>query len=498
MSERYEFAPLEKTGLFSGISPRQTIAAAITLALAFSALQMLGSSAGLLAALLILVAGFAAITRPVFGRPAVEWTDIALRFLLRSKTGKAHYRAAGPQIGHVEVLGEEVVAPVDLPDELSSIEILGVPHKGHELGVVFDQDQRTYSATLSVTATAFALLDPDAQAQKLAAWSAVISDLAREDSPVSRMQWVERTLPANQEELVDYLREEHDPEIDIQDPPPVMRSYLSLLDQAANVQQQHELLLTLRIDTTNRRVRRMAKNLGSGHDGYCALLLRELEAFSRSLERADVKVIGALRPRALAGVLRSAYDPYDESIDPAGDVDPATIGPMEGHARWDAYATDGALHVTYWISEWPRVSVGPTFFSPLLLGTSATRAIGVTVEPVAPLRAMRRAEAAATSELADEELRASKGFRTVARTRRRQQAITAREEELANGYAEVRFAGFITVTAKSSRELDAACAEVEHAAQQSRLSLRRLSGQQDEAMTFAMPLARGLKGEMFT
>jgi hypothetical protein len=64
---------------------------------------------------------------------------------------------------------------------------------------------------------------------------------------------------------------------------------------------------------------------------------------------------------------------------------------------------------------------------------------------------------------------------------------------LADGHAEFRYAGFVTVSGQDADELERSCAEVEHAAQQARLELVRLYGQQTEAFTFTLPLGRGLR-----
>ena len=53
---------------------------------------------------------------------------------------------------------------------------------------------------------------------------------------------------------------------------------------------------------------------------------------------------------------------------------------------------------------------------------------------------------------------------TTARIRRRQQAASRREEELADGHAEMRFAGYVAVSAPSAEELERSESEVEHAA----------------------------------
>jgi hypothetical protein len=121
------------------------------------------------------------------------------------------------------------------------------------------------------------------------------------------------------------------------------------------------------------------------------------------------------------------------------------------------------------------------------------RAIAVTIEPISPLKAIREVEAARTTDTADRELRGRMGFMETARRKRQTDAVERREEELADGHAAVRFAGYVTVSARTPEELERHCSEVEHAAQMARLELLRLYGQQDQAFTYTLPLCRGLQ-----
>jgi len=51
----------------------------------------------------------------------------------------------------------------------------------------------------------------------------------------------------------------------------------------------------------------------------------------------------------------------------------------------------------------------------------------------------------------------------------------------------------VTVSAADPPALGLACAEIEQTARQSGLELRRLYGQQLDAFTWTLPLARGLR-----
>jgi hypothetical protein len=212
-------------------------------------------------------------------------------------------------------------------------------------------------------------------------------------------------------------------------------------------------------------------------------------------------VVGALRPGMLASAIRIAYDPWSRpglarlaAADPDRDgLDEGAAWPVGTETSWGSYRTDGAVHATYWIASWPRTDVGAAFLSPLLMHAQIVRAISVTIEPIAPIKAIREAEASRTSDMADRELRSRLGFIETARRRKLAEAAAQREEELADGHAAVRFAGYVTVTARSGEELSRQCADAEHAAQMARLELLRLYGAQEEAFTYTLPLCRGLR-----
>jgi hypothetical protein len=51
----------------------------------------------------------------------------------------------------------------------------------------------------------------------------------------------------------------------------------------------------------------------------------------------------------------------------------------------------------------------------------------------------------------------------------------------------------VSVHAPDRESLDLACAEAEHAAQAAHVELRRLFGRQREALSWTLPLARGLR-----
>jgi hypothetical protein len=272
-----------------------------------------------------------------------------------------------------------------------------------------------------------------------------------------------------------------------------------LLEAAAPVTQEHEVLIALQIET--RRGGRELKRFGGGDEGAARLLLREAENLAKRLTSAEISVFGLLRPRQYAEVIKDAFDPFGHQArrraaigEPEREgVDPLLMGAQAEQASWSTYRSDSAFHATYWVSAWPRSEVGATFLAPLLMQSAAVRTVSVTIEPVPYSRAMRKAEMATTQNLAEEIERQRQGFITTARDRRQQEAISSREDELAEGFAEVRVAPFITVSAAGAEELEHASANVEHGAQLSRLELQRMYGEQDAGFANTLPICRGLR-----
>ena len=83
-----------------------------------------------------------------------------------------------------------------------------------------------------------------------------------------------------------------------------------------------------------------------------------------------------------------------------------------------------------------------------------------------------------------------RGFRVRAQHRRAESEVLAREAELVAGYAELRYAGFLTVTAFDQESLDEQSADWEQVAAQCGVELRALDGQHDLGVAVALPLGR--------
>jgi hypothetical protein len=484
----YRFGPRETRGVLLGLRAGQ-LALLLTGAVAVVGGLAVGPL-GTLAGVAVLMVTASAALVPVAGRTAEQWLPALTAYLLSRLTsgGRTLFRPRR------RITAGEPVA-LGLPGPLGRLVMIEPKADGgRTIGVIRDPSAGTLTAVAAVRGSTFALADAADKDRRLAAWGALLAGVARDGSPVRRLGWLERTLPDPGDALERFWAEAGG-----KGSATAAASYRSLIEAATPVTQAHETHLVVQLDES--RTRRSVRLTAGDADGGTAALMRELAAVQEQLLRAGLELAGWLPPRALAAVVRTSYEPgvsralarrTDGDGDGAG-VDVAAAGPTATENAWAHYRTDDAWHATYWISEWPRLPVGADFLAPLLLTTSCRRTVAVVAEPLDPRRAARQARAARTAELANAALRARVGQVTTERTRTEAADVEEREAELVAGHAAYRFSGYITVSGRSLQELEDGCGQVEHAAHRAFLELRRLYGQQDEAFTFTLPLARGLR-----
>jgi hypothetical protein len=448
---RYRFGPRDRGGALAGWRAGQILTVALGLVVGVLILRAETNVAGVGVAVLILAACGAMATWPVAGRTGDQWLPVVVRWGTR-RLGPGGLRRM---------------------DALCGLRVLSVG--SHGMGVVHDRRGRTLTAGLSVRGRGFALLGPDEQDGRVAGWSSVLATLAREGSLIRRVQWMAASFPDQGHGVRDYLADHASAERTSA----CVASYEALLSEIDADACTHDVVLTVQV--------RLTKSVEIAG----AVLQRELASLARLLPDADIEVNRILTADDFVTRLMRTYEPEPA---PAGGTTASTDPwPMAMEEEWARVRVDGLLHATFWVAEWPRTDVRSDFLAPLLLG-SARVTLSVVMEPLGPEKAVRKVEASRTADLADAELRRRGGFMSTARHARESEVLVRREAELADGHASFRYSGFITVTAASDSEMDAACDVVQHATSQARLVIRRLYGDQASAYTCTLPLARGLAG----
>jgi hypothetical protein len=499
---RYQFGPLERRGVLLGLQGGQLATLGGAGALALLALHAVSGPAGALLAGALVLSAIPAALLPVDGRPLEAWLPLLAGYGLRRLRGRRRFRSHPHLAGHLVTMradGDvvEALPPEERPAHLRELRILEID-AGREapVGVIKDVRQHTYVGVLRVRGRSFNLLDAAGQAAAVQGWATILAGYALASSPVSRLQWIERTLPDDGRRIARRFEERTAPDA----PEAALRIYEEAMSEARQAGSRHECLLAVRIDA--RRAWRQVRQAGQGSldRGACALLLRELASLGDQLEGAAIEVEDVLGPRAIAEVLRTAFEPetaprlrliHGETGDTG--PHPRSAWPQETLEQLAHYRAGArSLHATYHVREWPRIEVGPGFLAGLLLDAASLRTVSMTLEPITAARAARELRRALAGDVSDDTLREKGGWLPSFRRQHEEENVLRAERELAEGHASYRFSGYVTVSAASVEELEAGCAEVEQAAGRSHLELERLVAQQEIAFTYTLPLCEGL------
>lgn len=494
-SRAYRFAPLDRAGWLLGLDASQCLAIGAGVVASGVLLQH-----GHAAAVVIVPAAVGCLYAfAIVGvRPLRSLAPSAGRFAANLFMGRTHWTSPVPLLTGTQRDAEQ---PPRLPRFLNGLYLVDASAEGAGtvalggVGVVIDKRDRTASASVRVRGREFSLLERAEQERLVHLWGDALAGFCAERSAVSSVRVTEWAAPSGLAEQERHLavagaRSEGSD---------AYTAYQELLVVAGPGATSHETLITVTVSC--RRLRQRGTPGRTALERAVEVLLDEVRLLTSRLEAAGLTVDGALSAVDTAEVLRvrcdsqviGAVESRRRSLAAlSGVVSRYNAGPLATRARWSSLRVDGSLHRTYWVAEWPRLEVGPNWMEPLLLHAGAVRTVAIHYEPVPPTRALRRVDRDATRLSADEEQRTRSGFRVGARHRRAEEAVLEREAELVAGYAELEFAGFVTVSAPDEAALVDACAEYEQAAAQSGLELRALDGQQDTAFICSLPVGRGL------
>lgn len=453
---RYRFGPRSTRGLIAGWRGGQIAVVAAGALFGLGFMRTVGGIAGVALALLVAGGGVAVATWPVAGRPAESWAPTVARFAIGAM---ADGRTAPWRPGTVRHRGALSRLQLQAPQARS-------------FAVVEDPEAGTWSAAVAVGSPGYALYDEDGKADAVAAWSGVLAAMAAESRALHRLQWIARTRPCSRAGPLPEVRASQ-----------AAAAYGRLVAEVSSGLCEREVVLVL---TTRLEHSRLSTRAGA----------RARELAGEQLSALLGSLCSRLRGAGLVPGEPLGESELAASIQRCFEREPSAVTlrspwPVGVEARWSSLRTDATCHASYWISEWPRGEVGPGVLLPLLIGGSERRSVSLTLAPLPPVSAVRRAERERTAGAADADLRRRHGFSLTARARAEQEVRLQREAELADGHAAYLFSGYVTVTAGDEGSLERSCAEVEQSAALSRLEIRRLYGAQEEGFVATLPVGRG-------
>src|SRR5581483_11923022 len=389
----YRFGPLDRAGWILGLGASQCVALAIGVVTCGFLLDH-GAAAPAVLAPVVVAAGYAFGTTGT--APVREVVPAALRFGRDTLRRRRTWLAELPLLGSSGEAGERQPS---LPPFLSGLALLDVPvtHFGAVapagLGVVADRSARTVSATLRVRGREFSLLERAEQERLVHLWGDALAGFCTERTAVASVRVTEWAAPAGVSEHERYLAVAGERA----EGTDAHRAYTGLLATAGPAATAHETLVTVTVSA--RRLRARAGDRRSAEERAVDELVDEIRLLASRLETAGLTVEAALSAAETAEVLRVRCDPGVLSrlegrrrslAALAGVVSRFNAGPLATRTGWSSLRSDGSLHRSYWIAEWPRLDVGPNWLEPLLLHAGGVRTISIHYEPVPPGRALRR------------------------------------------------------------------------------------------------------------
>ncbi|MCR6494536.1 valine--tRNA ligase [Cellulomonas sp. P24] len=463
------FGRLEHRGILLGLGAAQLALLTIAMVIAVGGVYSAGLS-GLVAGAVVWLPLAIAGTASVRGRPVVEWVPLIAHWHARRLLGKTTL---------VTRVGAQA-RDLQIPGVPGSLRVTETPNLAAAL--IHDRRAGTLTAIAGVRGEGFVLDDASAQEHKVAAWGRVLASLCQQPMVV-RVQLVLRTVPDGAAGARRWWRENARAETSW-----AAGLLADLIDEAYYTARRQDAFVAIALRDPRGHRRRLTARGGERFE-------QELVALTDALRGAELTVDHWVSLDRLGATLRPAYDPVGAARagDPGEVATKRLLGPMGVQEHWSYLRTDSAVHATYWVTQWPRNEVHPSFLQPLLLAPTGLRTVTLIAEPLPTAKALREIRRAKVEHAADAAQRARVGRVEDELIRAQVADLARREQELIAGHGDLRFTGLITVTAATLEELDGACAATESAAAQSMCEIRRLVGQQGLAHVAAtLALARGV------
>ncbi len=478
----YRLEPLDTSGVFLGLGVVQCVLLGAGISLAVVTI-----TAGAPVPVTVVPIGLAvSASFARFGGHVVwEWIPLAGGWVWASLRRGRRWDAPLPLWPTQE---EDTAAP--MPACLDGIDIVEVDWRNSgQLGAIRDRHRNTLTAVVPVSGPQF-IVEPRAEQERLlAGWGDVLSQFAVERGVVTHVAWSDLARPSGMGQHLAWV--DDGPRGD--ENAAATASYRDLVDAATANAISHDVVVTLTVATE--RLGRHRAGTGTTDDHLVRALTSSTEALLRGLRSAGLAADDPLDAPAIQQMLRTRIDPVapppgrnGRLVDRLSLVRSNTAGPLTMSTDWRHIRVDGAFHRTWWIGTWPRLAVPPAWLEPFLAGGGITRTMTVVVVPVSTHQSRRRIERDLVKLESDATTKEEKGRRVDARHQRATQSLLDREEELVAGYAEMAYAGLITISARDLDVLEEHSEIIEQLARETGMDLRALDARHDIAWAAALPL----------
>ncbi|MEY9853086.1 hypothetical protein ABH923_002764 [Leifsonia sp. EB41] len=489
---RVRFAARERRGIFLGLTFMQLMVIGAAVAIL---LGTLFADPNALWVMLPVIAAITFFALATYRRePVIVIVAQAARYVLRGMAGQTVFRrdvwfrvsVASLNVGHAQIAAATpvVTSKFLLPGALGDVQIVQIPGAG---GFIYNARGRLASVTVRVGSKAWALRDKGTQEAAYDGFVEWLSSL--ENLPGIRETSIRiRVDRASSTQLRDYLvaREgDFDPQVSAE----LRGEYWALTQAASKRSMGFTNYITLTFDTA--ALNGAIRDAGKGLTGLAAVLKERVAGIETSMEHARLTPAGWLTSDELDELNALSADPVAAATRREQDSSVVTApSPVMGiDEGWDALRVDESWHQTFWVAEWPRTDVRTGFLEPLLYAGDATRVITLQVRPVATHKALAQLNRAQSDMETAATIRMKLSSRIPLTHLREEEDLAVREHDLVDGFGDVQYRGFVTISAESKDALAKARTDIEQASHPARLVLASMSGQQAAGfVTAALPV----------
>lgn len=264
-------------------------------------------------------------------------------------------------------------------------------------------------------------------------------------------------------------------------------------DQQVAVSRDTLLAISVSVPKAQKQIR----SYGGGLQGASEVLAAEVTRFRERVKDCGVTSSEWLTPAQLGDASRLAIDldateVLARTVDDR-DQDRFDLGTalLVDDADPDVLVTNGGVHSTWWISEWPRTEVQLGFLQDLTCDGQYPSTVTQVFSTEDTNTALRKINKTLDSVESIFDLNRRLGRRTSILDRRAVPDLEDRENELADGHVQVRVVGYVRVSGKDRDEL-AVNEDAMHAAAPN-LDLQRLKHLQWEGfVASSLPVGWGM------
>lgn len=353
-----------------------------------------------------------------------------------------------------------------------------------------------------VTSKAFDLEAFEVQEDRVGSWRDGLSAVARMPG-VARVQASDQTTlisGARVREFYDAKRHEAAAAAGTSDKvsgegidPFLHASFVDLMTEAQDMP-IHEMWLTVVLskEPLSRRIRA----LGGGISGFMEVALSTMHTVENVLPTSGTEVSGWHSLRSIAALSRSSFDPdstvqISERSGQWAGVAPSSAGPMAMETFLDKVSTDGYLHRTYKVSEFPQAQARLGFLDAFVFAGDFRHTVTSYYMPRNAHKALRRVQRRKADWANSDKLLRKLDRQPSLEHERERDDIDLEEGELVAGNAPVDIAVLITVTGGDEMDLEANCSDMMARAVEANCELRPVFAEQDAGlMAAALPFGK--------